>query len=115
TPGQGLLIPGRRRGFVPPVFVLEMNGDICTVARGRRNYMFEQRENSVLFSLKELRRIEDDRIRQEEADVQARVEAERHAREEAERRAREEVERRARDEADRVRKIEDDKLAHERE
>jgi colicin import membrane protein len=77
--------------------------------------MAEQRENSVLFSLKELRRIEDDRIRQEEADVQARAEAERRSREDAERRAREEVERRRRDEEDRVRRIEEEKMAHERE
>jgi colicin import membrane protein len=77
--------------------------------------MPEQRENSVLFSLKELRRIEDDRIRQEETDAQARVEAERRSREDAERRARDEVERRRRDEEDRVRRIEEEKLAHERE
>jgi hypothetical protein len=77
--------------------------------------MAEQRENSVLFSLKELRRIEDDRIRQEETDAQARVEAERRSREDAERRAREDVERRRRDEEDRLRRIEEEKLAHERE
>jgi len=77
--------------------------------------MAEQRENSVLFSLKELRRIEDDRIRQEEADAQARVESERRAREDAERRARDEVERRRRDEEARVRRIEEEKVAHERE
>jgi hypothetical protein len=77
--------------------------------------MPEQRENSVLFSLKELRRIEDDRIRQEETEAQARVEAERRSREDAERRAREEVERRRRDEEDRVRRIEEEKQGHERE
>jgi hypothetical protein len=77
--------------------------------------MPEQRENSVLFSLKELRRIEDDRIRQEESDAQARVESERRAREDAERRARDEVERRRREEEDRVRRIEEEKVAHERE
>src|SRR4051812_27087059 len=77
--------------------------------------MPEQRENSVLFSLKELRRIEDDRIRQEEADARSRVEAERRAREEAERAARDEIDRRKRDEEDRVRRLEDEKVSRERE
>jgi colicin import membrane protein len=77
--------------------------------------MPEQRENSVLFSLKELRRIEDDRIRQEEADARARVESERKAREDAERKARDEIDRRRRDEEDRVRRTEEDKVARERE
>jgi hypothetical protein len=92
-----------------------MTSDICFVARGRRNYMPEQRENSVLFSLKELRRIEDDRIRQEEADAQARVEGERRAREDAERRARDEVERRRRDEEDRSVASRKRRWPHERE
>jgi colicin import membrane protein len=77
--------------------------------------MPEQRENSVLFSLKELRRLEDDRIRQEEAEVRAQAEAERKGREDAERRAREDVERRRRDEEDRVRRVEDEQVARTRE
>jgi colicin import membrane protein len=77
--------------------------------------MPEQRENSVLFSLKELRRLEDDRIRQEEAEIRAQAEAERRAREDAERRAREDVERRRREEEDRVRRVEDEQLARSRE
>src|SRR2546423_15047796 len=76
--------------------------------------MPEQRENSVLFSLKELRRIEDDRIRQEETDARARVEAERKAREDAERKAREDVERRHREEEDRIRPGEPEKGGRER-
>jgi len=77
--------------------------------------MPEQRENSVLFSLKELRRIEDDRIRQEEADARARIESERKAREDAERKARDDVDRRRLEEEARVRKVEEDKVARERE
>lgn len=63
--------------------------------------MAEKRENSVLFSLRELRRIEDDRIKQEEDDVRSREEAEVQARADGERRAREEGER-ARREAEAV-------------
>ena len=58
--------------------------------------MAEQKESSVLFSLKELMNLEEDRIRQEElekqraeqAAVQARLDAERRAREEEEARMR---------------------------
>jgi hypothetical protein len=77
--------------------------------------MPEQRENSVLFSLKELRGIEDERIRQEEAELRAREEAERRSREEADRRARDDVERRSREEQDRVQRIEQERLARDRE
>ena len=41
--------------------------------------MSDRRENSVLFSLKELRRIEDDRVRLEQDELAARREAERAA------------------------------------
>ncbi len=71
--------------------------------------MAERRENSVLFSLKELRRIEDDRVKKEQEDAQARAEAERQAKEAAVRAAREDEERRKRDEEDRVRRIEEEK------
>jgi colicin import membrane protein len=60
-------------------------------------------ENSVLFSLRELRRIEDDRIKKEQEATRAKVEAERQAKEAAERAAREAEERRIRDDAERVR------------
>ena len=60
-------------------------------------------ENSVLFSLRELRRIEDDRVKKEQEAARAKSEAERQAREETERLAREAEERRVRDEADRAR------------
>lgn len=68
--------------------------------------MAEQKESSVLFSLKELMSIEENRIREEEdakkraaeAEVQARADAEKRAREEEESRLRAEEERRRSDE-----------------
>src|SRR5262245_17465196 len=71
--------------------------------------MAERRENSVLFSLRELRQIEDERVKQEEDAEKAKVEAERVAKEDALRLAREEAERKAREEDDRLRKIQEDK------
>jgi colicin import membrane protein len=50
--------------------------------------MSEKQESSVLFSLKELMNLEEDRIKQEDADRQARVDADRRAQEEAELRRR---------------------------
>jgi colicin import membrane protein len=50
--------------------------------------MAEQKESSVLFSLKELMNLEEDRIRQEDEEKKKRAEAEVQARQEAERRAR---------------------------
>jgi colicin import membrane protein len=55
--------------------------------------MAEKRENSVLFSLRELRQIEDDRVKTEEETAKARAEAERQAKVDADRRAREAAER----------------------
>jgi colicin import membrane protein len=68
--------------------------------------MAEQKESSVLFSLKELMNLEENRIKEEEQekDRRARAEAERRAREDAERRAAEE--RRLREEEE-VRRAED--------
>ncbi len=68
--------------------------------------MAEQKESSVLFSLKELMSLEESRIREEEdakkqkaeAEAQARLDAERRTRDEEERRLREEEERRRQDE-----------------
>ena len=62
--------------------------------------MAERPENSVLFSLKELRRIEDDRVAQEEDVKQTRAAEEMAAREAAEQAAREEAERKAREAED---------------
>jgi hypothetical protein len=71
--------------------------------------MAERRENSVLFSLKELRRIEDDRVKKEQEDARARAEAERQAKEAAVRAAREEEMQRQRDEENRLRRVEEEK------
>jgi hypothetical protein len=77
--------------------------------------MAEAQENSVLTSLKELRRQEEERVRQEKAKFEAKAEADRHAREEAERRAKEEAEQARREEENRKKRLEDEKLARERE
>lgn len=66
--------------------------------------MAERRENSVLFSLRELRNIEDERVKQEEAADRARIEAERKAREDEIRRAKEAEEQKRRDEEERLRR-----------
>ncbi len=65
--------------------------------------MAEQKESSVLFSLKELMTLEEDRIKQEEEAKRQAEEAAARARAEAERRVREEEESRLRAEEDRRR------------
>jgi hypothetical protein len=77
--------------------------------------MSERRENSVLFSLKELRNIEDGRVKKEREDADARLEAERAAKAATERAAREAEERQRRDEDDRLQRIEDEKEGRVRE
>lgn len=66
--------------------------------------MAEQKESSVLFSLKELMNLEENRIKEEEQekDRRSRAEAERRAREDAERRAAEEARLRAEEDARRA-------------
>lgn len=80
-----------------------------------RDQMSDRRENSVLVALKELRGIEDDRVKREQDDARARVEAERLAKEVAEKRLREEEESRRSAEEDRLRRIEEEKAAKIRE
>lgn len=65
--------------------------------------MSEQKESSVLFSLKELMGLEEDRIRQEEDEKRRKSEAELTAKADAERRAREEEEARVRAEEEKKR------------
>jgi colicin import membrane protein len=77
--------------------------------------MAERRENSVLFSLNELRNIEQDRVRGEEEAEQARIEAERRAREEEIRRAKEAEEAKRRAEEDRIRQEANEKDREARE
>lgn len=69
----------------------------------------ERRDNSVLIALKELRGMEDARVKREREEAEARVAAERAAAEAAVRRAREEEEARRRAEEDRVRRSEEEK------
>jgi colicin import membrane protein len=71
--------------------------------------MAERRENSVLYSLRELRNIEDDRVKQEEDAEKARVESERQAEEDAKRRAKEEEDRKAIEERDRLARLDAEK------
>jgi colicin import membrane protein len=73
------------------------------------------RENSVLFSLRELRRIEDDRVKKEQEAARAKAEAERQAKENAERAAREAEEQRVRNEQDRLRREQDEEQERHRE
>jgi hypothetical protein len=77
--------------------------------------MPEAQENSVLTSLKELRRQEEERVKQEKAKAEAKTEAERQAREGTERRAKEEAEQARREEESRKKRAEEEKLARERE
>ena len=77
--------------------------------------MSDRRENSVLFSLRELRSIEEDRVNQEKDAETARIEAERRAQEEEVRRAKEAEEAKIRAAEDRVRKERDEKERAERE
>jgi hypothetical protein len=72
-------------------------------------------ENSVLFSLKELRRLEDERVKAEADARRAQAEAERRAKLEAEQRARDEETRRAREEEERRRRAESEREARQRE
>ena len=75
----------------------------------------EKRENSVLFSLRELRQIEENRVQEEENAVRSAEEARVRAQQEAERRRREEEEARINAERDHQRSIEEARLAAERE
>ncbi|HXU06054.1 MAG TPA: hypothetical protein VN903_34105 [Polyangia bacterium] len=75
----------------------------------------DRAENSVLFSLKELRRIEDERVKAEADARKAQAEAERRAKAEAEQRARDEEIRRARAEEDRRTRAESEREARDRE
>lgn len=77
--------------------------------------MAERRENSVLFSLRELRNIEEERVKGEEDAERARIEAERRAREEEIRRAKEAEEAKRRAEEERLRRIEEEKERQVRE
>lgn len=74
-----------------------------THKNGANGSMSEQKESSVLFSLKELMSLEESRIKEEEDAKKKKVEAETQAKLETERRARDEEERKLRDEEERRR------------
>jgi hypothetical protein len=75
----------------------------------------EKRENSVLFSLRELRQIEENRVQEEENAVKSAEEARIRAKEDAERRKREEEEAKINAEREHQRSIEESRVAAERE
>ena len=77
--------------------------------------MLDSRDNSVLKSLKELRKQEEDRVKKERAEAEARADAERRAKEDAERKSKEEAERAKREEEERLRRTEEEREARERE
>lgn len=77
--------------------------------------MGERRENSVLTSLRDLRRIEDERVKQEEQEEQKRQDAAQQAREAAEARVREAAEAKAREEADARARAEAERQRQDRE
>lgn len=77
--------------------------------------MLDSRDNSVLKSLKELRKQEEDRVKKERAEVEARADAERRAKEDAERKSKEATERAKREEEERLRRTEEEKASRERE
>src|SRR5688572_1600028 len=75
----------------------------------------EKRENSVLFSLRELRQIEENRVQEEDAAVKNAEQARIKAKEDAERARREAEEAKIHAEREHQRQLEDAKLASERE
>jgi hypothetical protein len=75
----------------------------------------DPRENSVLFSLKELRRLEDERVKAEADARRVEEQAERRAKAEAEQRTREEEARRVREEEERRQRVESEREARQRE
>jgi len=100
----------RRRLFVRNREAIQMlSKEEATLSKSDRP------ENSVLFSLMELRRLEDERVKAEADARRAQAEAERRARVEAEQRARDEETRRAREEEERRRRAESEREARDRE
>jgi hypothetical protein len=75
----------------------------------------ERPESSVLLSLKELRRLEDERVKAEADARRAQAQAEQQAKAEAEQRIRDEETRRAREEEERRRHTESEREARQRE
>src|SRR5438309_6853800 len=85
-----------------------------TPGRGPCMAQGEKRENSVLFSLRELRQIEESRVQEEESAVRTAEEARMRAQQAEEQRVRNEEEARVRAERDHERSIEEARVAAER-
>lgn len=75
----------------------------------------EKKEDSVQIALRDLQRIEKDRVSQEKEAEKARTEAERRAKDDAELRAKEDAARKAREDEERKRREQEEKEARERE
>src|SRR5882672_91638 len=99
------------------VIKIQESGPRSPTTPGRRTSMAqpEKRENSVLFSLRELRQIEENRVQEEEHAVRSAEEQRTRAQQEAERMRREAEEAKVREERDHHRSIEESRLAQERE
>jgi colicin import membrane protein len=94
---------------VPPSVLIGRN---ISPREGAIKVMSEQKESSVLFSLKELMGLEEDRIKSEEAETAAKAASEEQARRDTERAAREAEEARIRAEAER-RRLEEQRAREE--
>ncbi|MEK6607668.1 MAG: hypothetical protein AABZ30_08410 [Myxococcota bacterium] len=77
--------------------------------------MAERKEDSVLMSLRELQRIEKERVRAEQEDERQKLDFERRTREDVDRKAREESERKAREGEEARRRAADEQARQERE
>jgi membrane protein involved in colicin uptake len=77
--------------------------------------MLDSRDNSVLKSLKELRKQEEDRVKKERSEAEARADSERRAKEDAERKTKDAADHAKREEEDRIRRAVEEKEARERE
>jgi hypothetical protein len=109
----------QRRIIVARSFVRDIRRRIFVRTRRKAIQLMlstsDRPENSVLFSLKELRRFEDQRVKAEADARRAQAEAERRAKAEVEQRARDEETRRAREEEERRRRVESEREARQRE
>src|SRR5688500_2053360 len=111
-----MLVPGPsvRRHCPARSCVLEIEGS-GRPDKGLSMAQGEKRENSVLFSLRELRQIEENRVQEEEHAVRSAEEARARAQAEAERRRLDEEQAKINAEREHLRQIEEAKLAAERE
>src|SRR5437867_2171031 len=91
--------PSARRHCSPGSCVLDVE-ESGSPGKGRSMAQSEKRENSVLFSLRELRQIEESRVQEEETAVRSAEEARQRAQMEEDKRKRDEEEAKIRAERD---------------